>query len=144
MERTRYSVRDEVRDTAESFYRAVSGRNLKAVEAAWSQAPYAVVAGPSGTLHQGWNRVRAYWEARFRQLQGVELRVRLSEPMAHAVGDVAWISGIERRSMRRDGETLIEDLRMTCVMERSSAGWQIVSYHVSLPQDDLDGLASVS
>jgi ketosteroid isomerase-like protein len=133
MGRQRYGVRDEVKDTAERFYRALSNKNLKAVDAIWAHVPYAAVAGRSGTLRQGWEQVRRYWEERFQQLGDTRVSVRLTHLVCHAVGDVAWLSGTEIRTIVEGDQVRREDLRVTCVLQRREDEWQIVSYHASLP-----------
>lgn len=133
VERTRYGVREEIRETAESFYRAVSNKNMKAIDNVWAHDAYSAVAGRSGALRQGWEQVRAYWELRFRQLGDVRVSAKLKSPLVHAVGDVAWLSGTEIRTITQGDDVRKEELRMTCVLERRGTGWQIVSYHVSEP-----------
>ncbi|HEX6506179.1 MAG TPA: nuclear transport factor 2 family protein [Chloroflexota bacterium] len=133
MGRSRYGVQDEVKDTATKFYRAVSNKNLKAIDSIWAHEPYASVAGRSGEIRQGWNQVRAYWEQRFRQLGSVRVDAKLRNSMCHAVGDVAWLSGTEIRIITDGDSRRQEELRMTVVLERRGSGWQIVSYHASEP-----------
>lgn len=144
MGRTRYSVRDEIKDTAESFYRAVSNKNMKAIDSVWVHAPYAAVAGRSGQIRQGWDQVRAYWETRFHQLGDTRVNARLRNMVCHAIGDVAWLSGTEIRTITDPEGVRTESLRMTCVLERQGMGWQIVSYHVSEPAENNAVLANVS
>src|SRR5919202_1130533 len=133
MGRARYSIREEIKDTIEAFYRAVSNKNLKAIDTNWAHEPYAAVAGLSGQIRQGWDQVRGYWEQRFHQLGDTKGNARLRNMVCHAVGDVAWVSGTEVRTVTKEGEVRQEQLRMTCVLERKGTGWQIVSYHASEP-----------
>ncbi len=147
MERTRYSVRDEIKQTAESFYRAVSNKNLKAIDAIWAHETYATVAGRSGSICLGWTQVRGYWEQRFRQLGDINVSAKLKSSVCHAVGDVAWLSGTELRTVTDGEHQRQESLRMTCVLERKGSHWQIVSYHASEPAATADlpaALASAS
>lgn len=144
MERTRYGVRDEIKDTAEAFYRAVTNKNIKAIDTIWAHEPYASVAGRSGRIRQGWPQVLAYWELRFQQLAGVKVVARLKSPVVHAVGDVAWVSGTEIRLVTTNDLIHQEELRMTCVLERKGTHWQIVSYHASEPAGERRVLASAS
>jgi ketosteroid isomerase-like protein len=62
----------------------------------------------------------------------------------HAVGDVAWISGTELRTVSSGAAERQEQLRMTCVLERQGTGWHIVSYHVSEPAEPAEMLADAS
>jgi ketosteroid isomerase-like protein len=133
MGRTRYGVNDEVKETAADFYRAVSNKNLKAIDGIWAHERYSAVAGRSGVIRQGWDNVRGYWEERFRQLGDVRVDAKLRGSICHAVGDVAWLSGTEIRTVTRGDEKRHEELRMTAVLERKGAGWQIVLYHASEP-----------
>jgi ketosteroid isomerase-like protein len=133
MGRARYGVHDEIKDTVESFYRAISNKNLRAIDDTWAQVPYASVAGRSGQLRQGWPAIRGYWELRFQQLGGIRVTVKLKGPVVHAVGDVAWVSGTEIRTVTEGESVRREELRMTAVFERRGTHWQIVSYHASEP-----------
>src|SRR5579859_7572997 len=127
MGRARYSVPDEVKETVETFYRAVTNKNMKGMDTVWEQVPYAAVAGRSGQIRQGWTQVRGYWQQRFEQLGDTKVSARLRNMVCHAVGDVAWVSGTEVRTVTRDGQSRQENLRMTAVLERKGTGWQIVS-----------------
>ncbi|HZU11727.1 MAG TPA: nuclear transport factor 2 family protein [Chloroflexota bacterium] len=143
MGRDHYGVRDEIKDTAESFYRAVTNKNLKGIDSVWAQVPYASVAGRSGHIRQGWPAVRGYWEERFAQLGPIKVVAKLQGLVVHAVGDVAWVSGTELRTIS-DGDIRHERLRMTAVLERKGDQWQIVSYHASegAPRHESSQLAS--
>ncbi|MGI8824676.1 MAG: nuclear transport factor 2 family protein [Chloroflexota bacterium] len=134
MARARYGIREEIRDAIDAFYRALTHENLKAVEAIWAQVPYASVAGRSGDVQQGWDGVRRYLEQRFRKGQPL-VKVRLTKMLCHAIGDVAWVSGTEIRTISTPDGPKDERLRMTGVLERQGSGWQIVSYHASLPME---------
>jgi ketosteroid isomerase-like protein len=138
MDRARYGVRDEIRETAEKFYRAISNKNLKAVESIWAHEAYAAVAGRSGQIRLGWPAVQSYWDLRFRQLGDTHVQARLRNSVCHAVGDVGWLSGTEIRTVTTGDEKRHEELRMTCVLERRGSGWQIVSYHASEPAENLE------
>ena len=140
----RYSVREEIKDTAESFYRALSTRNLKTIDKIWAHEQYAAVVGPYGKVEQGWPGVHQFFVRRFQQLAGTTITVRLSNIVLHVVGDVAWFSGTERRTIREGDGVRQEDLRATVVLERKSSGWQIVSYHVSQPAEEPEALFAAS
>jgi ketosteroid isomerase-like protein len=144
MERVRYRVHDEIKDTADAFYRAVSNRNLKAMDGLWAHVPYASVAGRSGGIRQGWPQVRGYWEHRFQQAGSTRVTVRLKNSICHAVGDVGWLSGTEIRTVTEEDSTRQEVLRMTAVLERTGANWQIVSYHASEGAEAQEALAPAS
>jgi len=144
MGRTRYSVRDEVKETADSFYRAVTSKSLKGIDAIWAHEQYAAVAGRSGYIRQGWPQVRGYWEKRFRELGETRVVAQLRNSVCHAVGDVAWLSGTEIRTVTKGDEVRREELRMTAVLERKGPQWQIVSYHASEPAGASQTLANAS
>lgn len=133
MAQTRYGVRDEVKDSIEAFYRAFSHKNVKSLEQAWVQAPYAILAGPQGEIHQGWEQISAFFSQRFDQLEDVKIVAKLANMVCHVVGDVAWLAGTERRVMTSGESQNLEELTVTCVMQRLGTGWQLVSYHASRP-----------
>jgi ketosteroid isomerase-like protein len=144
MGRARYGVRDEIKDTAEELYRAVTNKNLKAIDRLWAHEPYAAVAGRSGHMRLGWPNVRGYWEQRFAQLGDVRVVARLRNFNCHAVGDVAWLSGTELRAVTEGESVRHEELRMTAVLERKGSSWQIVSYHASEGAPDRSSLPAAS
>jgi ketosteroid isomerase-like protein len=131
MGRARYGVPDEIKDTMESFYRAVTKKSLKGVGDQWAHEPYAAVAGRSSELQHGWPAVEAYWRRRFTELGPITVKARLTRPVVRAVGDVAWVSGTEIRTITEGDEQRQEHLRMTAVLERRNTNWVIVSYHAS-------------
>jgi hypothetical protein len=131
MARTRQGVPGEIMDTANAFYRALGGRNLKAMSSVWAHEPYVTLAGPAGGLHQGWEQVSRFWDGKFQSLGDRQMSIKLQAPTCRAVGDVGWFSGTERRTFREDGKQWDEDLRVTCVLERHGTMWQLVSYHAS-------------
>jgi ketosteroid isomerase-like protein len=144
MGRSRYGVRDEIKETAEQLYRAVSNKNLKAIDNLWAHEAYASVAGRSGQLRQGWTNVRGYWEQRFTQLGDIRVVAKLRNMNCHAVGDVAWLSGNELRTVTEGEHVRYEELRMTAVLERKGSRWQIVSYHASEAAPSAGTLAAAS
>ncbi|HLJ67341.1 MAG TPA: nuclear transport factor 2 family protein [Chloroflexota bacterium] len=144
MGRARYGVRDEIRDTAESFYRAVTKKSIRSIDSLWAHEPYASVAGRSGHIRQGWPQVRGYWEQRFQQLGDIRVVAQLRNSVCHAVGDVAWLSGTEIRKVIDGDQVRTEELRMTAVLERKGTRWQIVSYHASEPAGAAVALAPAS
>jgi hypothetical protein len=144
MGRSRYGVRDEIVDTAGNFYRAVTNKSLKAIDDIWAHEAYAAVAGRSGHIQQGWTNVRGYWEQRFDQLGDIRVVAKLKNFNCHAVGDVAWLSGTELRTVTYGDEVRHEELRMTAVLERKGSRWQIVSYHASEPAPPSASLAVAS
>jgi ketosteroid isomerase-like protein len=144
MGRSRYGVRDEIKETAEALYRAVSNKNLKAIDNLWAHEAYASVAGRSGKLRQGWPSVRGYWEQRFAQLGDIRVVAKLRNMNCHAVGDVAWLAGTELRTVTEGDHVRYEELRMTAVLERKGSRWQIVSYHASEAAPSASPLAAAS
>ena len=86
MGRARYGVPDEIRETIESFYKAVTKKNLKGVGEQWAHESYAAVAGRSSELQHGWPSVEAYWRRRFSELGPITVRAKLTRPVVRAVG----------------------------------------------------------
>lgn len=144
MRPVKYGVHDEIKQTAETFYKAISNKNLGAIDTIWAHTPYAAVAGRSSHLRQGWPEVRKYWEERFRDLGEIRVVAKLQRPVVHAVRDVAWLSGTELRTVTDGEHVRREELRMTAVLQRTDDQWQIVSYHASeaAPRTEATLLAS--
>jgi len=78
----------------EAFYDALTNRDLPAMERLWFPADWAECVHPGGPALVGWDAIRDSW----RQLLGstVTISVTPASVRIRIVGDVAWVSCVER------------------------------------------------
>ena len=111
----------EVLEANEAFYRAFSGRDLPAMEAAWArQAPVACI-------HPGWDALdgRAEVLGSFRAIleSGASPRVRCTLAQAHLLGDAAFVTCHEVV----EGATLVA----TNVFVLEDGAWRLCHHQAS-------------
>jgi hypothetical protein len=60
---------EEVTAATRLFIKAISARDIRAMEKVWAHKPYVTFMGPLSTsIDVGWDNVRRSWEMRFSQL----------------------------------------------------------------------------
>jgi ketosteroid isomerase-like protein len=111
----------EVLEANEAFYRAFSGRDVAALEAAWArQAPVACI-------HPGWDALDGREEvvASFRAIleSGAAPRVRCTLAQAHLLGEVAFVTCHEIV----EGATLVA----TNLFVREDGAWRLCHHQAS-------------
>jgi len=111
----------EVLEANEAFYRAFSGRDMVAMEAAWArQAPVACI-------HPGWDVLDGRDEVvrSFRAIleSGAAPRVRCTLAQAHLLGEVAFVTCHEVV----EGATLVA----TNLFVREDGAWRLCHHQAS-------------
>jgi ketosteroid isomerase-like protein len=122
---------EQVNAANQVFIRAISARDLRAMEKVWAHEPYVTFIGPLSTsIVVGWDGVRKAWEMRFNQFANVT--ISLAESHVHTNGPVAWAIGIETVQLfRKTGDTLSFDAFVTNVFEKRDGRWLMVSHHAT-------------
>ncbi len=120
---------ERVNAASEALIKAISGRDIRAMEKLWAHESYVTFMGPlSTTVVVGWDGVRKAWEMRFGQFANVT--ISLAESHVHTNWDVAWVIGIEKvQLLRKNGDTLSFDAFVTNVFEKQDGRWLMVSHH---------------
>lgn len=116
---------------SQDFIKAISTRDIGAMEKVWAHEPHVTFMGPLSTsIVVGWEGVRKAWEMRFNQFANVT--VSLTESHVHAEGNFAWAVGVEEvRLLRKNGETLNFDAFVTNVFEKREGRWFLVSHQAT-------------
>lgn len=111
----------EVLEANEAFYRAFSGRDVAALEAAWARE------APVACVHPGWDALdgRAEVLASFRAIleSGAAPRVRCTLAQAHLLGEVAFVTCHELV----EGAVLVA----TNVFVREGGAWRLCHHQAS-------------
>jgi uncharacterized protein (TIGR02246 family) len=118
-----------VSDANDFFYRALSDRDLPAMATVWFPADWAECVHPGGAALVGWDAIRDSWR---RVLEGsATLTVTPADVRIRIVGDVAWVSCVER-IVAADGAEIHSSLAQTTnLFVRHDGRWRLVVHHAS-------------
>ena len=118
-----------VADANESFYRAVSAGDLAAMEDLWFPAEWAECVHPGWTSLRGWEAVRDSWKMLFDS--ETRVAVSITEVRVRILGDVAWVSCLERNATA-DAEQIHTSLaQATNLFVLHDGKWRMVVHHAS-------------
>lgn len=90
---------------------------------------------PFRPIDEGLDEVRDGFLALFEI--SPELSSVMAAPHIRIVGDVAWVSGLEKfRRVLSSGDVVEETLRTGRIFEREGEGWLVAHHQVSPPPDE--------
>jgi ketosteroid isomerase-like protein len=124
-----------VKAANDAFYAALSARDIAAMRKVWSNDADVQNIGPrSKVIAVGWNAVAKGYEATFDAFP--QLKVVMEEPRIIVVGDVAWVSGIEKAQRKnKAGEAGTGANMGTSIFQKQDGHWLMVYHHASpVPQ----------
>jgi ketosteroid isomerase-like protein len=126
---------DAIKAANQSFYQALSARDLKAMEAVWANKPYVINIGPrSKTIAVGYeNAVSKYWAGAFDFFSQMSASAT-SITQVQTDGKIAWVVGTEHAELqpRSGGEPLKIDNFVTNVFEMDGNRWLMISHHAQV------------
>jgi len=118
-----------VADANDAFYAALSDGDVKAMDEIWFPADWAECVHPGWTALRGWPAVRDSWRLIFEGAASVavsptDVRVRI-------VGDVAWVSCLERIATTDADQIHTSQAQALNVFVRHDGRWRMVVHHAS-------------
>jgi ketosteroid isomerase-like protein/Spy/CpxP family protein refolding chaperone len=122
---------ERVNAASQALIKAISARDIDAMEKLWAHESYVTFMGPLSTsVVVGWKGVRKAWEMRFNQF--ADVTVSLADAHVRTEGNVAWAVGVEKvRLLRKNGDTLSFDAFVTNVFEKRDERWLLVSHQAT-------------
>jgi ketosteroid isomerase-like protein len=126
---------DAVKSINQAFYRALSARDVGAMQKVWSSDPDIQDIGPSDkAVGIGWDGVKKSFEGTFGMFS--EIKAEMEQPRVKINGSTAWVSGVERTQLKnKAGETISGSNLATSIFEKKPSGWLMVYHHASrMPQ----------
>jgi uncharacterized protein (TIGR02246 family) len=113
----------------QAFYRALSERDVDAMIETWFPADWAECVHPGGAALLGWDAIRDSWRQVFEGPASVtvipaDVRVRI-------VGDVAWVSCVERIAAAEGDQIHSALAQATNLFVRHDDRWRLVLHHAS-------------
>jgi ketosteroid isomerase-like protein len=124
---------EAIRAANQSYYAALSARDLAAMQQLWTRSPDDVnVAPPIRPIaHVGWPAVKDNYEKYWSSLD--ELSVSMEQPTIKLVGDIAWVFGIEYAMRRtKDGEVSSGPNFGTSIFVKRADRWLMVFHQTAL------------
>jgi ketosteroid isomerase-like protein len=114
-----------------AFDKALSTRDIAAMEKVWAPEPYVITIDPGGkVLIIGWSAVRKSYEAGFANLS--EISVSTREPQIHVAQNVAWVVGVQSlKGKLKNGNPLSLVSFSTNVYEKREGRWLLVLHTTS-------------
>ena len=127
---------EAVKAANQSFYTALSARDLKAMQAVWANKAYVVNIGPrSKTSAVGYDEaVTKYWDNAFNNVfSKIESQIT-SITQIQSDGKLAWVSGMEKATLhlKAGGDPLNIENFVTNVFEKEGDRWLMVVHHAQV------------
>jgi ketosteroid isomerase-like protein len=116
-------------DANDRFYAALSAGDRDEMARLWFPAEWACCVHPGGTAIHGWVAVRDSLHAIFDR--SGSLMVTPAEEQVRLVGDIAWITCLERIASAVDGQLLTSLAQATNIFVRHDGEWRMVMHHAS-------------
>jgi ketosteroid isomerase-like protein len=116
----------------EAFDKAISARDVSAMEKLWVNSLYVVVIHPSSTAPVvGWENVKRTFEDQAARY--TEFKVVLTEPKVHLLSPTsAYVSGIEAfEAKRTNGEVAAFSANTINVYEKRGDQWLLVTHQAT-------------
>src|SRR6266851_10007106 len=116
----------------EAFDKAISSRDVAAMQKLWANAAYVVVIHPSSTSPViGWENVKKTFEAQASRYS--EFNVSLTDPKAYLLSPTtAYVVGVETvEGKRTNGEAAKFSATTTNVFERHGDQWLLVLHQAT-------------
>jgi ketosteroid isomerase-like protein len=122
---------DALKAANDSFYAALSARDVGAMQKVWSSDADITNIGPfSKAPDVGWNAVKTGLERVFSNFP--ELKATMEGPRFKINGSTAWVSGIERAQRKnKAGETGSGTNLGTSIFVKQDGRWRMVYHHAS-------------
>jgi ketosteroid isomerase-like protein len=114
-----------------AYYRALSARDLRAMEAVWTCAADNILIAPPVNPHSyvGWAAIKRYWDAYWPTFDQFSVSMRVTK--VNISGPVAWVHGIETSHRRKKtGEVSSSHNYGTNIFVNRNGRWRM-TFHQS-------------
>jgi uncharacterized protein (TIGR02246 family) len=118
-----------VAEANEAFYRALSSADLEGMGGLWFPADWAECVHPGGVVLRGWDAIRESWRLIFEN--GTSLVVSVTDVRVRMLGDVAWVSCLERVATADTEQIHTSLAQATNLFVRHDGRWRLVVHHAS-------------
>lgn len=126
------SPTDDVREVEEAnarFYRAFESLDIAEMETVWAKGDHVKCIHPGWALLEGWDAVRASWEAIFRSTE--ETRFTLTNVSVRVDANLGWVTCTENILAQVGEKVSVTSVLATNLFERSGDRWLMIHHHAS-------------
>ena len=126
------SPTDDVREVEEMnarFYRAFESLDIAEMETVWAKGDHVKCIHPGWALLEGWDAIRASWEAIFRSTE--ETRFTLTNVSVRVDANLGWVTCTENILAQVGGKLSVTSVLATNLFERSGDRWLMIHHHAS-------------
>jgi uncharacterized protein (TIGR02246 family) len=113
-----------------AFYAALNDGDLDAMSDVWFPADWSECVHPGWTALRGWEAVRESWRLIFEGSSRVA--VSASDVRVRIIGDVAWVSCVERIATTDADQIHTSMAQATNLFVRHDGRWRMVVHHASI------------
>jgi uncharacterized protein (TIGR02246 family) len=113
-----------------AFYAALNDGDLDAMSDVWFPADWSECVHPGWTALRGWEAVRESWRLIFEGSS--RLAVSASDVRVRIIGDVAWVSCVERIATMDADQIHTSMAQATNLFVRHDGRWRMVVHHASI------------
>jgi ketosteroid isomerase-like protein len=121
--------RQALREANDSFYRALEGLELEAMDRIWLHEGWVRCVHPGWDELVGWPAIRKSWEQIFESTSWI--RVTATSVEVEAFGDVGLVACSENISARHEGEVGLAVAQATNLYKKTPVGWRLFHHHAS-------------
>jgi ketosteroid isomerase-like protein len=114
-----------------AYYKALSARDLRAMEAVWTCAADNILIAPPANPHShvGWAAIKRNWEAYWPTFDQFSVSMRVTK--VNISGPVAWVHGVETSHRRKiTGEVSSSHSYGTNIFVNRDGRWRM-TFHQS-------------
>ena len=113
----------------DAFYEALGSLDLAGMDAVWWHEEWVRCLHPGWDLILGWEAIQDSWKSIFRST--LQVRVAISRPLVHVMGDTAWVSCIEHLTSTVEGDFTTALVETTNIFVRRNGHWRMVHHHTT-------------
>jgi ketosteroid isomerase-like protein len=120
-----------------AYYKALSKRDLPAMEKVWTCAPDNMLIAPPTNphVHLGWPAIRRNWEAYWPTFDKFQVSMRINK--INVSGPVAWVHGVETSHRRaKSGEISSSHNYGTNIFVHRDNRWLMVFHQAAAIPDE--------
>jgi len=113
-----------------NLYAALEALDLPQMEALWWHEDWVSCLHPGWDLIVGWEDILESFANIFRSTS--QMRVSITRPLVHVLGDVGWVSCIENVTSTYEGGFETAMIETTNIFVRRGAEWKMVHRQTTL------------
>jgi len=128
----------KIKASNEAYYKALSARDMRAMEKVWTCAADNILIAPSNPrVHLGWSAIKRNWLAYWPRFSAYQVTMLVNK--VNVSGPVAWVHGIETSHRRTtSGEVSSSHNYGTNIFVHRNGRWLMVFHQAAaVPEDQL-------